>query len=231
MNYYVGNLECSDSLSHHGIKGQRWGIRRFQNPDGTWTEAGKVRYGDDGSDGDGRLNSGSDRKRRVSGSNTQDVARKEKIKKAVKTAAIVVGGALAVYGTYKLSQVVSTGDYNYKLGLASKLDDLYGQRRSEMKKLDTYSGTVTKALLRTKTEQGRKIIKDAYGAAHFDTYIKDLEHARDIKIPKFQADIDRRFDPKIGKLSSELSKADKASRFVGGRVRNAVKYYRGRGTL
>ena len=31
-------------LYHHGIKGQRWGLRRFQNPDGTLTEAGKERY-------------------------------------------------------------------------------------------------------------------------------------------------------------------------------------------
>ena len=31
-------------LIHHGIKGQRWGIRRFQNDDGTLTDAGKKRY-------------------------------------------------------------------------------------------------------------------------------------------------------------------------------------------
>ena len=30
-------------LYHHGIKGQKWGVRRFQNPDGTLTEAGKAR--------------------------------------------------------------------------------------------------------------------------------------------------------------------------------------------
>lgn len=30
-------------LVHHGIKGQRWGIRRFQNEDGTRTSAGKAR--------------------------------------------------------------------------------------------------------------------------------------------------------------------------------------------
>ena len=33
-----------DSLAHHGIKGQRWGVRRFQNPDGTLTPEGKARY-------------------------------------------------------------------------------------------------------------------------------------------------------------------------------------------
>lgn len=32
-------------ISHHGIKGQKWGIRRYQNPDGTLTEEGKKRYG------------------------------------------------------------------------------------------------------------------------------------------------------------------------------------------
>ena len=29
-------------LMHHGIKGQKWGIRRFQNPDGTYTAEGKA---------------------------------------------------------------------------------------------------------------------------------------------------------------------------------------------
>lgn len=33
-------------LYHHGIKGQKWGVRRFQNLDRTWTDAGKIRYGD-----------------------------------------------------------------------------------------------------------------------------------------------------------------------------------------
>lgn len=32
-------------LYHHGIKGQKWGIRRFQNPDGSLTEEGRRRYG------------------------------------------------------------------------------------------------------------------------------------------------------------------------------------------
>ena len=30
-------------LVHHGILGQKWGIRRYQNPDGSYTEAGKKR--------------------------------------------------------------------------------------------------------------------------------------------------------------------------------------------
>ena len=33
-------------LYHHGIKGQKWGIRRYQNPDGTLTALGRKRQGD-----------------------------------------------------------------------------------------------------------------------------------------------------------------------------------------
>ena len=34
-------------LQHHGIKGQKWGVRRFQKKDGSLTPAGKERYDDD----------------------------------------------------------------------------------------------------------------------------------------------------------------------------------------
>ena len=38
-------FSCAEFLAHHGIRGQRWGSRRFQKPDGSLTEAGKKRYG------------------------------------------------------------------------------------------------------------------------------------------------------------------------------------------
>ena len=31
-------------LYHHGIKGQKWGVRRYQNKDGSLTSEGKQRY-------------------------------------------------------------------------------------------------------------------------------------------------------------------------------------------
>lgn len=33
-----------DELMHYGIKGQKWGVRRFQNEDGTLTPAGRKKY-------------------------------------------------------------------------------------------------------------------------------------------------------------------------------------------
>lgn len=51
--FYTLAAKCSltgmdaddNSFEHHGIKGQQWGQRRFQNPDGSLTAAGKKRYG------------------------------------------------------------------------------------------------------------------------------------------------------------------------------------------
>lgn len=42
--YRRTNYEKKNELKHHGIKGQKWGLRRYQNADGSWTAEGRKRY-------------------------------------------------------------------------------------------------------------------------------------------------------------------------------------------
>lgn len=104
-----------DELYHHGIRGQKWGVRRYRNEDGSLTAAGKIRYADNyseqqrtrdrklyGRGAEKRIN-----KRMLSGESIQsarhnEVVRKQRIDngkaiaKNVAKGALVVGGAAAV---------------------------------------------------------------------------------------------------------------------------------------
>lgn len=55
-------MEYSNELYHHGILGQRWGIRRFQEKNGDLTPAGKKRYGNGNFGGKMHPSKGIDRK-------------------------------------------------------------------------------------------------------------------------------------------------------------------------
>ena len=65
MGYYAIN---NNELYHHGIKGQKWGVRRFQNPDGSYTAAGKRRY----YVGEGRIESFKDVKKQKGSMTAQE---------------------------------------------------------------------------------------------------------------------------------------------------------------
>ena len=70
-------------LYHHGIKGQKWGVRRFQNKDGSLTPAGKKRY--DETNKPEKTVSDEERKRRIRKNIMIGAA-------AAATALIVIGG-------------------------------------------------------------------------------------------------------------------------------------------
>lgn len=79
--------DSENYISHHGIKGQKWGIRRFQNPDGTRTPLGRKRERENRSDEE------------------KAVSKKRRLKVAGAAAAGLAAGG-AGYGINKFSKKV-----------------------------------------------------------------------------------------------------------------------------
>ena len=96
-------------LAHHGIKGQRWGVRRFQNADGTRTAAGKARErnGEQGSASAAKKTESSDGQKR----GLTD-AQKATLKKVAIAGAAAAAIGLAAYGAYKYSDAIKTEAWN-----------------------------------------------------------------------------------------------------------------------
>ena len=65
----------SSELQHWGIKGQKWGVRRYQNSDGSLTPAGIKRYRDEAGDVERRLNTN---KREMTADDYQNAIKKTK---------------------------------------------------------------------------------------------------------------------------------------------------------
>lgn len=96
-------------LQHHGILGMHWGVRRFQNKDGSLTVAGKRRAGIK----DSRSNKGEKEKKK---------GLSDKAKKRLKVGAAIAGGTAAAAGaafvSYKLIDKM-------RIGMADKVIENY----------------------------------------------------------------------------------------------------------
>ena len=79
------DFDDEEYIEHHGIKGQKWGVRRFQNEDGSLTPEGEARYA---KYLEKRTSKGYDAKSK------EDWIKSVKRKKALKTAAGVTAAAV-----------------------------------------------------------------------------------------------------------------------------------------
>lgn len=90
----------NNTLQHHGTKGQKWGIRRYQNKDGSLTPAGKKRYGIVGSIKEYRSNK-KKQKQRAEALEKAREAKKTKAEEAAEKKRVLESGTAAEVMKYK----------------------------------------------------------------------------------------------------------------------------------
>lgn len=102
----------TDELAHHGIKGMKWGVRRYQNYDGSYTKKGLERYRKAESD----YNSAKDKQRQIKESYKKGTATRQDVKNArqqVKTEKRKMSNA---YDRLKTDKLADEGKKLYRKG-------------------------------------------------------------------------------------------------------------------
>lgn len=112
----VRNISCvtiNGELYHYGVKGMKWGVRRFQNQNGTLTSAGRKRYADDKTSPDQKKKSKHRLKleEKYQSKGMTKLEAEEAANKRIRTekAAVAATAIIAAYATYKLAD---SGEFN-----------------------------------------------------------------------------------------------------------------------
>ena len=139
-----------NELYHHGIKGQKWGVRRFRNEDGSLTEAGKQRYNENysaqqrtrdqklyGRGGVKRINKRMNAGEGIQSARHNEVVRQERILGAKRIGKTVAKGAIVIAGSTALVY------YLHKKGLGDASSSMIAEQTVNVGK------SVVSAIIRT----------------------------------------------------------------------------------
>lgn len=144
----MNNLE----LYHHGVKGQKWGVRRYQYADGSLTPAGKKRY-------------------KVSGNSSLSVMMSTKVKYVVDSAKTQITGKQYVDGYLKSGTTLA------RIQTSQNFENFAFYATYKKHDVDEYLGLFGKNLMDRAASDARKAEKQAAASGSES----DLKTAQDLR--------------------------------------------------
>lgn len=154
-----------NTLQHHGIKGQKWGVRRYQNADGSLTSDGKKRY----SGGDGSTSKASE-------ADAQKKARAKKIIAGVAVATTLAAGtALYLKNKDAVDKFVKDHGSDLISSVKKKAESASTQRESAQR---AYAQAHKASILKSASKLNR--YKDYLDDEEVKAAVKRLQQTRDL---------------------------------------------------
>lgn len=158
---------ANDYLAHYGILGQKWGVRRFQNLDGSLTSLGRIHYGV----GQGRRKTNVD----IQGATTSSKSH-DKGNDYQKWKELGMTWATAIASTSLVVAMASSGRYSPKLVALAALADIGAVTMTA----STISGSIKSASRKRKYEK-EKASEPIDEKTGFHLKNKELSEEEDIK--------------------------------------------------